>query len=320
MAERIEIAPAPAWTFGDPDQRRAWRRYWIDDTISGVLSTLAHWFFKLLPVDACSALGAWIGQELGRRRYRIGTERARDNYTRLRPEVTDPAEVTAAVERMWRNLGRTMLEFSVMSRLYRSDRIAVVGAEHLAAARATNRPRIFLLLHLGAWELIGPMLLREGESGRHLYQPPANRFERRIAEGVRRPFRRLMISPGTGEVREAIRALGRDKGGLILGVDEFIRGRVQAPAFGREIGPQANLFSAARLALMSDALLLPAYVLRTRGAHFVLHIGAPLEPVRTSDRAADVAATAAVIDEAITPIVAANLDQWLMLHHLRFDI
>ena len=320
MGERIEGAPALAWRFGDPDQRAAWRRYWIDDTISGVLSTLTHWLFKLLPVDACSAVGAWIGQELGRRRYRVATQRARDNYARLRPDVTDPAEVAAAVVRMWRNAGRSMVEFSVMRRLHRGDRVAVVGAEHLAAARATHRPRIFLLLHLGAWELVGPMLLREGEHGRHVYQPPTNRFERRIAEQVRRPFRHLMISPGTGEVREAVRALNRDKGGIILGIDEYIRGRVQAPAFGREISPDANLVSAARLALMSDAVLLPAYVLRTRGAHFALHIGAPFEPVRTGDRAADLAATVAAIDGAITPIVAANLDQWFMLHHLRFDI
>jgi KDO2-lipid IV(A) lauroyltransferase len=319
MDEPIEEPPALAWMFGDPDQRAAWRRYWVDDTIFGALSTLTHWLFKLLPVDACSAVGAWIGQELGRRRYRVGTRRARDNYARLRPDVTDPAEVAAAVERMWRNLGRSMVEFSAMPRLHRGDRVAVVGAEHLAAARATNRPRIFLLLHLGAWELIGPMLLREGESGRHMYQPLTNRFERRIAERVRRPFRHLMISPGTGEARQAIRALSRDKGVIILGVDEYIRGRVQAPAFGREISPQANLFSAARLALMSDAVLAPAYVLRTKGAHFVLHIGAPFRPVRTGDRAADLQATAAAIDGAITPIVVANLDQWFMLHHLRFD-
>ncbi len=233
--------------------------------------------------------------------------------------MTDPAEVAAAVERMWRNAGRSMVEFSVMRRLYRSDRIAVVGAEHLAAARASNRPRIFLLLHLGAWELIGPALLRQGESGRHFYQQPPNRFERRIADRVRRPFRHLMISPGTGEVREAIRALSRDKGGMILGVDEFIRGRVQAPAFGRQIDPDANLVSAARLALMSDALLLPAYVLRTGGAHFALHIGAPVQPVRTGERAADLPATVAAIDGANAPIVGAHLDQWLMLHHLRFD-
>lgn len=319
MAERVDDIPALVWMFGRPDQRAAWRRYWVDDTISGVLSTFTHWLFKLLPVDACSAVGAWIGQELGRRRYRMRNQRSRDNYARLRPDVTDPAEIAAAVERMWRNVGRSMLEFSVMRRLHRGDRVAVVGAEHLAAARATGRPRIFLLLHLGAWELIGPTLLRQGESGRHLYQPLTNRFERRIAERVRRPYRHLMVCPGTDEVGRAIRALSRDKGGIILGVDEFIRGRVQAPAFGREINPDSNLYSAARLALMSDAVLLPAYVLRTEGAHFVLHIGAPFDPVRAGDRAADLRATAAAIDDAITPIVTAHLDQWFMLHHLRLD-
>jgi lauroyl/myristoyl acyltransferase len=129
-----------------------------------------------------------------------------------------------------------------------------------------------------------------------------------------------MISPGADGVREAIRALIRDRSGIILGVDEFTGGRVQGPAFGRQISPDANLFSAARLALVADALLLPANVLRTDdGAHFALHIGAPIEPVRTSDRAADLTATVAAIDAAITPIVAANLDQWYMLHHLRFD-
>jgi Kdo2-lipid IVA lauroyltransferase/acyltransferase len=94
---------------------------------------------------------------------------------------------------------------------------------------------------------------------------------------------------------------------------------VHGPALGREISLDANMLIAARLALMSDAVMLPAYVLRTDGAHFVLHFGAPFEPVRTGDRAADLAATVAAIDTAITPIVAANLDQWLMLHHLRFD-
>lgn len=319
MDRGIERGPALSWAFGDPDQRRAWGRYWVDDTISGVLSTATHWLFKLLPIDACSAVGARLGEEMGRRRYRKRDQRARETYARLRPDVTDPVEVAAAVVRMWRNIGRSMLEFSVMRRLHRGDRVAVAGREHIAAARTTGRPRIYLMLHLGAWELVGPMLLREGESGRHIYQPLPNRFERWIADGVRRPFRHLLIAPGAAGAREAVRVLTREKGGMIFGVDELIRGRVQGPSFGREIRPDSNLFNAARMALLSDALMLPAYVLRTEGAHFVFHIGEPFPPVRTGDRTADLTATVAAIDGAITSIVRENLDQWLLLHDLRFD-
>jgi Kdo2-lipid IVA lauroyltransferase/acyltransferase len=318
MADRTSPRLADALS-SDARLRTDWRRYWIRDTLHGGIGAILHHLLRLAPIDLCSSIGARLGPVLGPLRNRSWDKRARSNVRLLRPELAD-ADADRMVRAMWANVGRTMFEFSVLRRLYRGDRVRFVGAEHLRAVQQSGRPRVILQLHLGNWELTGALLvLQQNEPVRQFYQLPRNRFDARIAARVRKRFHEELIPPTPAGMRIARRFLAERRGSVVIAGDELVRGRVQAPTFGRPLRDDANLLFAARLAIATGAVIIPAYTVRTGGAWFEHRLEGPIEPFYSGDRDADVRTTAARLDAAITPITLKHLDQWLMLHDLRLD-
>ena len=311
-----EVPPPLSALWGGPEARAAWRRYWVRDTVSGLSDTATHYALRALPVETCSAIGWRLGQWVGARRQ-LWHERATRNLRQLRPELDDETSARA-IQRMWGHIGSTMAEFSALPRIWGTERIAIEGLENLDAARATGRPRIWAALHLGNWEIVGPTLLDLGEKGFDVYQPPRNRFERRIAERVRRRFADQLLPPGPATARRLLRALTEERRGVVLYVDEFQEHRVHAPFFGRPLRLDGNLARVVRLALMADAVITPAYCVREAHGRFRLRIAPPVLLGPGTDRSA-VMRGVAHLDSIITPIVLSHIEQWFMLHDLVLD-
>lgn len=310
-----ETAPPLSWARGDPAQRKAWRRYWIDDVVHGMLSILLYYGVKPLPIALRSAIGGWAGRTLGPWRGPAWDRRARANFARLRPDL----DVDVATRAMWSNIGRSMIEFSALATLRSGKRSRIFGAEHLVAAKEAKRPRVMLMPHIGNWELTGPVVFLLGDEGMHFYQPPRNRFERFISRRARRSVADKLLLPTPADTRRGFRLLSGGEATLVIAIDEFIRGRVQGPFLGRPHRLDGNIGFAARMAVKADALLIPVYTVRVDGSRFEIHIEPPFEPSTGGTADENIAATADAINAAVEPIILEHLDQWLMLHDLRFD-
>jgi lauroyl/myristoyl acyltransferase len=152
-----------------------------------------------------------------------------------------------------------------------------------------------------------------------VYQPPRNRFQHRIAVAVRRRCGAILLPPSLASTRRAHRALVDERAALLMFVDELVKGRVNAPSFGRPLRARGNLANVVRLALASDAVVVPAYVERHARTRFRVRFEPPVELVRAGDADALLLENVRRLDALITPIVLARLDQWLMLHDFRFD-
>ncbi|MGB6087761.1 MAG: lipid A biosynthesis lauroyl acyltransferase, partial [Parvibaculum sp.] len=75
---------------------------------------LALGIFGALGVDRASAVGGWLGRQIG---PRMGvTNRARSNLALAMPELS-PEEIERIVIGMWDNLGRTIAEYAHLQRL-----------------------------------------------------------------------------------------------------------------------------------------------------------------------------------------------------------
>lgn len=311
--------PPLPWIWGGPAERLAWRRYWIRDVLSG-LNTLAwHHALKLSTVEGASYMGALLGVIAGPH-YRFRAERARANLLRLRPDLA--AQQDRVMLRLWDHIGRALAEFSVIERIWSSaaTRVAISGFEHVEAARAAGRPRIFVGVHLGNWELLGPKLIDLGENVLDFYEPPPNRFRRWVTEYSRRRYADHLLPPGTASALKAIRKVKEGSASLVIFIDETRNRRVQAPALGREISLAGNLGNAVRLAAKTGAVLLPAYVLREKGARFRVHVLPPIDERSTGDDKADMQANAEQLDAILGQAVLDNIDQWVVLPVLRFDV
>jgi KDO2-lipid IV(A) lauroyltransferase len=235
-----EDAPPLRWLVGGAEHRRQAWRYWVRDSVVGVINLGIHYGLMWLPIDFVCAFGAMCGA-FAKYRYPASDRRARILWARLRPNEVDQTD--AAVRRLWRNAGRALVEMSVLHRLWNAGRIEVAGREIMDAARATGRPLIFLAFHLGNWETLGASLVAMGYPGAAIYMPPENRFDHFIANQTRSRFGGEYIKPGPYAGRQAIGYLTKKKQILLMYVDELARGRVWAPAFGRPLRAGGNRYN-----------------------------------------------------------------------------
>jgi Kdo2-lipid IVA lauroyltransferase/acyltransferase len=297
----------------------AWRRHWLRDPLLGLIDYALHFGLRLGPIALCSSVGCALGVLSGRYRFRQWDRRARENLRRLKPELADPRRLDAVIARMWCQIGRVMTEFSVLDRLWPAGRVTVAGAEHVTAARAAGRPVLVMGLHLANWEVIAPTLTRLVSPLYFVYQPPRNRFQHRIAVKVRRGCGAILLAPSLTSARRAYAALVDERASLLMFVDELVKGRVNAPSFGRPLRARGNIANVARLARASGAAVIPAHVERRGTTRFHVTFAAPIDSLGRGDGDAALLADVAALDALITPIVLAHLDQWLMLHDFRFD-
>lgn len=303
-------APPINWLLANRDKRRAAWQYWLADPIAGAYFHAIHGTIRYLPIDACSWSGAALTR-LTRKFYPDSDARARRLWQRHNPTRADKASTDAAMDRLWRNVGRTMHEYSVIDRLWANGRIAIEGIEHVHAARDRGQPIVVTPVHLANWEVILVAGIANGYQGTGIYLPPANRFLHAIISRVRTRYGARFIAAGPNSLREAFREL-RSSGGLfIIHIDEFIRERVQAPAFGRVLNPASNIFYAVQLAERSGAALIPAYCERLGDeARFRVTFLPPPPMSSAADKAVRIRENAEALNAVIEPIVRAHLDQW----------
>lgn len=302
-------APTLSGLFRDKISRRAVLRYWVFDTAQGLLNLAVHNGLKLLPTEWTSRFGAVFAAVLGPYRFPNADARARELWRVLRPEQSAPIEVDAAMRRLWRSVGRTMAEYSVLHRLVPQDRIEVVGREHMEAELAAGRTVIFACVHLGNWEAMALKLQSFGYPIAGTYDPPSNRFDHRIVNQVRRRFLNILTPDRRGGIA-AFRTLVREKQMVAFFVDEIFQGRVSAPAFGRKLRIEGNIANVARLARMANAAVMVAYCVRLGDAVRFRMTGIPVPQARTADAEADLIANVAAIERTVAPIVRDHVDQW----------
>jgi KDO2-lipid IV(A) lauroyltransferase len=266
-----------------------------------------HEGMRLLPTRAASDLGSNLASLSLRFRQTDKVDRAMRALAHLRPEMDEAARRALAIANL-RNAGRSLAEFSCLHRLWDEGRITVEGRENI-----TQRNVVLALLHLGNWESMMGAILGIGLRARSIYQPPSNPAQLAIAMRVRRSLENDAIPGNALAMREALRVLARGDTMIGLFMDEFQKGRVNAPAFGRPPAPGGNITMAARLARRAGVPLVPAYMTREPGPRFRAHFlpALPLTGDDTGDQA--------LIEATIEPIVRRHLDQWLMLYAFRPD-
>ncbi len=274
---------------------------WKDHALSRALGAL--------PTPACTRLGALAGEVSFRLRHAPKIERAARALRHLRPDLPEAERLALARANLLQH-ARTLAEYGRLHRLWAEGRITVEGRHNLDIG---GRPLLVAGLHLGNWEVIGPALCGLGLGVTGVYQPPRGQAQHEIITAARRRYGAEPIFPTVHAARQMLRVLKQAQVPLLLYLDEFQNGRVNAPALGRPPARGGNIQLALRLAAMSGAALVPAYVLREAGPRFRVHF-LPALPV-----AGDLVAEQAALEAVIEPVVRRHLDQWLMLYAFRAD-
>lgn len=162
---------------------------------------------------------------------------------------------------------------------------SVVGFERILEARVRGKGVLLLTAHLGNWE-IGGLMLAEVRQPIHVVLVPD------IFPGVERARRRLHERAGVVEIPidrgpaptlEVLRALERNAIVAMQGDRDFNNTGVAVPFFGREaFFPRGPL----RVAMATEATVLPAFIVRVEGGRYRAILEEPLEIERAGDREA----------------------------------
>jgi KDO2-lipid IV(A) lauroyltransferase len=268
--------------------------------------------FRLIGIDAASALGGFIGRHVF---YRIRPviDRARDNLRASYPEMKQ-AEMESIIREMCDNLGRTVAEYPHLHKLKlrgANPRLEIKGNEIADAEIARGKGVMFISGHFANWEAMPVMATQLGYEGGLVYRPPNNPYVDRFISRMRASAGpQIQIGKGAQGTRKIFTMLRRGLCIQLL-VDQKTEQGVAAPFFGREA---MTTPAPAALALKLGSTLLPVSNERLKGARFRMTIHPPIQFTPTGDHDADVQALTAKINEAIEACVRARPSQWLWIH------
>jgi Kdo2-lipid IVA lauroyltransferase/acyltransferase len=279
--------------------------------IEAAAAIVAYSVCRALPLDWASALGGWLARTVGPRLPVSG--RAVRNLSNAFPEKS-PAEIRAIVRAMWDNLGRVAAEYPHLSEIDVYDpngRVETTGGEYVDQLREDGAAGIFFSGHIANWEIVSLGATQRGVPLDRVYRQANNRLVEWLYQHGRAAVEGALIPKGPAGARLLLKSL---KDGKHLGmlVDQKMNDGIPAPFFGRDVMTAPAL---AELALRFDCPVVPARVVRVKGARFRLEIGPPLTLIRTGDHKTDVAANMAQVNALIEKWVRDAPEQWLWLHN-----
>jgi KDO2-lipid IV(A) lauroyltransferase len=238
---------------------------------------------------------------------------AQDNVRLAYDETLSPPEARRIVIGSMRHFARLAVE-TLAFRRYLIEavdaRVRVEGLEHLREAYARGHGVLAVSGHLGNWELMSLMFGRLGMPASGIVRPLDNPYlEERLT--------RLRMLTGNrvinrrGAYRAALAVLQQ---GGILGtmIDQRPkRGGIPVPFFGT---PAYTTDGLARLAINSDAAVVPCYAVDERDGSWRMIIEPAVPVVRTGDVAVDQYRITAECTAIIERWVRRYPDQWLWTH------
>ena len=265
-------------------------------------------FFRLLGLDAASAVGGFIGRNIFARTG--ATKRARENLAKAFPEKPD-AEREAIVRTMWDNLGRTVAEYAHLDKIGgqgTDPRVHVTGGEILEGLRGQGA--LLLSGHLANWEVMPIVGAEHGLQGAIVYRPPNNPYvDRYIARARAAKGYAEQISKHHGVKR--IFTLLRGGKAIMLLADQKTNEGIAVPFFGRDA---MTTPAPAALALKLKVPVVLVSNKRLGGSRFGITIHPPLDFTRTGNEEVDTYALTLAINRKLEEIVRADPGQWLWIH------
>ena len=266
--------------------------------------------FRLLPLDAASALGGFLARSIG---PRLAVScRAQRNLRRAIPEISE-AEGWRVIRGMWDNLGRVIAEYPHLGEYQayaEGGRIEMRGAEHIRNQRAPGKRTIFFSGHFGNWEVPTLAVTQAGLGVVEIYRAANNPIVDRLINHSRSVVGSELAAKGSAAARRALAAMKNGRHIAML-VDQKMNDGIAVPFFGRDAMTAPAL---ARLALRFDCDVVPVRVDRLRGARFRITAEPPLDLPRSGDDDADTLAIMTRVNQVLERWIRERPDHWFWLH------
>lgn len=287
-----------------PAQRRIYRAVGYPLEALGV--AIVYGFFSLLPLDAASRFGGWIGRTFG---PRLGYHKsAVASLKRAFPDYDDE-NIQHITSGLWDNLGRVLAELPHLEKII-ANRVEVLDEENIAHVKPEGNSCIFFSGHFANWELFALTAQKSGVPYVQVYRAANNHFVDAMLRKIRKLEDDDIIPKGPRGARGAISALraGRRLGML---VDQKMNDGIAVEFFGRDA---MTASAVAELSIRYDCPAIPVRIIRTTGCHFQVR----LMPELTKPADGDVPRMMRDINALFEEWATETPDQWLGWLHRRW--
>ena len=274
-------------------------------------------FFSILyiiPINFVSILGGKIFQALGP--FSKSHKVAISNYKKVFPNSNEK-EVKLNVLNSWNNLGKTFIEFSILSKLLneKNKRIEVSGNVYLKKIQNKNEQVIFFGIHQANWEILVPTInklgINVGATYRHINNPYVNKFifNKRM-ETIH--DKKTFYSPkGKESAKNILNAVNQGLSIIIL-IDQKDSAGSKVKLFNHNVKTQLGFLKIAR---KHNLKIIPIQNIRKKINNFSIIFHSPLDPFNNKQSDIEIMAK---IHKIIEQWIKANPNQWLW-QHKRFN-
>ncbi|HOP07953.1 MAG TPA: lysophospholipid acyltransferase family protein [candidate division Zixibacteria bacterium] len=254
-----------------------------------------------------AALGSLTHMLLGSRR-RI----ARDNLRQAFGSAFSEDQIDALVRAVFRNTGRSLIDFSRMSTIleYGIDRLCVSdGLDNIEEAHRRGKGIIAVSAHFGSHELFGAWIASRGIPTDIIVGIQHNEKVDRLINGWRKQLGVGLIRVDTG-IRDVFRSL-KDNHIVAMLADQHAPNGIPIEFFGRKA---AVAKGPAVFSLRSGAPILPFMLHRERFDRHIIEAGQPIYPPESGNNEEKIVRITEAYTAFIEDRIRAYPEQWLWTH------
>jgi lauroyl/myristoyl acyltransferase len=275
--------------------------------------TLIGFFAHLLPRRFMLWLAVLVGN-IYWLLMRKDREMVRRNLTRV---LEDPSVVGKTARRTFVYYAKYLVDYTRMD-LLREDNLngmvrAFQGKEYIDRALSQGKGAMILTAHLGNWEMGGVFLTLLGYSLNVITAPDvaASLHDYRVRLRQGQKIKVITLHDTLSSSLAVLKALKDNELVALLGDRELMGKGIPVTFFGQKvffpIGP-------ALLAHLSEAAVIPTFVLMDKGGKY-LCVAEPFLPVqKTGNRDEDLAVNAQRIAEVMEKFIRSYPDQWFTFY------
>jgi KDO2-lipid IV(A) lauroyltransferase len=229
-------------------------------------------FFRLLPIDTASRLGARVGAWIGPRMQRKHAI-YRENLASAFPHL-DETELNQLLSRAWGQAGRVLAEYPHLGAILADpERLEIDIREPIVTYSEPDQPCVIVTAHHNNWEVVCSAMAKLGIPNASLYSPPTNPYLDRLLADNRRALNCELI-PRNGSARPLMRALKQGRTAAMV-MDRRVDEGKPVHFFGRD---KVSTTMPAKLALKFKCALVPVQVQRMKDARYRVIFHKPLRP------------------------------------------
>lgn len=271
--------------------------------------TLIGFFAHLLPRRFMFWMAVLFGNF-----YWLIMKRDREAVQRNLSRVLDnPAGIKKTARRTFVNYAKYLVDHTRLDLLQENNFRHLVqgfmGKDHIDRASSQGKGGLILTAHLGNWEIGGSFLALMGYPLNVItaLDPEARLHEYRVRLRQVQKIKVITLNDALSPSLAVLKALKANELVALLGDRELSGKRIAVKFFGRNVyfpvGP-------ALLARLSEALLIPTFVLMDREGKYLCLAEPPLTLQRTGNRDEDLAVNTQRIASVIEKFIRAYPDQW----------